>query len=633
MINLIQQQLTAVLRSANFSIITTDLNGIITTFNKEAERILKYSSDEVVGKFSPAIFHDLNEIIEESLRLSCLYSEKIEGFETFVYQSRKNIFYEKEWTYITKDKAKVPVLLNITALTDDYGNIIGFMGIGKDISKQKAKELEIQKQQELIINNNKISEFLLESTGAGSWQWNIKTNVVNFDKYWCDMLGLDVKNIEHSIDTWKNLVHIEDLDSVYSDINRYLNGETNKYKNIHRIKHVDGKYRYILDQGLVFLYDEHGKPELFCGTHIDITSIKKLEEDLISSQSVAKIGNWSYDCKKNEISWSNEMYNVFEHNIKLGPPTYDEHFLSILKEDRDTWADTVKKCLADGNPYKMVFRTKTNSGKIKTVEAYGESIKDENGAVVGLFGTCQDVSERVEAQNLLEKEKMKNIHSSKLASLGELSAGVAHEINNPLAIISGMSYMIKTKIQDEDLINKITTIDKSVERISKIVQGLKKFSRTSDNSNKKKVNIANVLIEAVDLVKIKSTRMDIPIELNVQENLICFINEIEIGQVFINLLNNGLDAVKSQSQRWIKVNCYEEYSKIKIQIIDSGNGISDLNSDKIFEPFFTTKEVGSGTGLGLSISKGIIEDHCGLLFLNKNQTNTCFEIHLKKEEF
>ena len=144
------QQFKAILNSAKFSIITTDQNGIITSFNKEAEAILEYHPTELIGIQSPAIFHDMEEVISEGKRLSELYQTEISGFETFVFLSRKDIFYEKEWTYISKSGKKTKILLNITALRNDFNEIIGFMGIGKDLTNVKINE-ELIRQKDAII--------------------------------------------------------------------------------------------------------------------------------------------------------------------------------------------------------------------------------------------------------------------------------------------------------------------------------------------------------------------------------------------------------------------------------------------------------------------------------------------------
>jgi PAS domain S-box-containing protein len=159
----------AILDSANYMIISTSVEGIILTFNKAAEKMLGYTVDEVVHKLTPVIFHDFQEIVEESKKLS----EELEmiinpGFEIFIVQAKQGKIYEKDWTYIRKDNSRFPVNLSATALTNSEGHITGFLGVATDISKQKEAEAKLQatfqeletKKIEAEAANRAKSEFL-----------------------------------------------------------------------------------------------------------------------------------------------------------------------------------------------------------------------------------------------------------------------------------------------------------------------------------------------------------------------------------------------------------------------------------------------------------------------------------------
>lgn len=137
----------AILDSANYSIISTDVDGTILTFNAAAERLLGYAASEVIGKTTPVIIHDWEEVVERSQQLTQELGIPIEpGFETFVAKARRGKLDEREWTYIRKDGSRFPVLLSITALQDAQGKITGFLGIGSDITERKQAEAELQRQ-------------------------------------------------------------------------------------------------------------------------------------------------------------------------------------------------------------------------------------------------------------------------------------------------------------------------------------------------------------------------------------------------------------------------------------------------------------------------------------------------------
>ncbi len=249
--------------------------------------------------------------------------------------------------------------------------------------------------------------------------------------------------------------------------------------------------------------------------------------------------------------------------------------------------------------------------------------------LLGVFEKhLKESNKRIQALNReMDLEKVKTIQQAKLASLGELCAGVAHEINNPLAVISGAAELIPTYVNEPQKLGKKTeSILRATDRISKIVSGLKKYSRTSPEKRRAPKTLKSIAEEALVLTEFKSKRYDTPVHLECHAPGLISCDEIEIEQVLINLINNGIDAVKSLEEKWVKVSIFEDHESAYAQVIDSGHGIPSAVADKIFQPFFTTKPTGEGTGLGLSIVKGIVEEHHGTLQLVAQSKNTCFQI-------
>jgi signal transduction histidine kinase len=226
------------------------------------------------------------------------------------------------------------------------------------------------------------------------------------------------------------------------------------------------------------------------------------------------------------------------------------------------------------------------------------------------------------------------LQSSKLASLGELSAGIAHEINNSLAIITGTAdLLLRSKDDPEKLVSKIETIKKSCGRILKIVKGLKKFSRTNDERVVHKTyDLNDICIEVQGLVEIKSKKFHTPVtfECSIPGKISC--DEVQIEQVLVNLIGNAIDAVQALPEKWVKVSVSEQDQAVVLRVMDSGPGIPEKIRDKLFDPFFTTKKVGEGTGLGLSISKGILDSHGATISVVEGLKHTCFEIRFPKVE-
>jgi C4-dicarboxylate-specific signal transduction histidine kinase len=238
-----------------------------------------------------------------------------------------------------------------------------------------------------------------------------------------------------------------------------------------------------------------------------------------------------------------------------------------------------------------------------------------------------------EAQSALIAERAKSIQNAKLASLGEMSAGIAHEINNPLSIIQASASLLLKHINNPvKLTEKIESINKSCMRISKIISGLMKFSRSGKSVQYGMASISAIANEALLLTSTyaKQNLIQVKVEINSSSTILC--NEVEIEQVFINLINNAVDAVKDLPDKWVKISVFDEGENAVVQILDSGKGIPEKVREKIFQPFFTTKEVGKGTGLGLSIALGILGEHKATISIISENPNTCFEIRFKKSQ-
>jgi PAS domain S-box-containing protein len=271
-----------------------------------------------------------------------------------------------------------------------------------------------------------------------------------------------------------------------------------------------------------------------------------------------------------------------------------------------------------------------NNGEVRHTQVTFQPDID-GGIVKGIFTVAIDITAEVQMRKALELERLKVLRTSRLASLGEMSAGIAHEISNPLAIIEGSTNLLTKFLNNpEKLISKIEAIKKSCGRISKIVSGLRKFSRSGDKIELSLHSLSAIAREVLKLTESKSKRHDTSVTMESKTDASVFCNEIEIEQVLINLINNAIDAVKTNPEKWVKVLLFDDNDSVVLRVIDSGSGIPENVRNKLFEPFFTTKKVGEGTGLGLSISKGILDEHKATITVVTDYPNTCLEVRFPK---
>lgn len=252
----------------------------------------------------------------------------------------------------------------------------------------------------------------------------------------------------------------------------------------------------------------------------------------------------------------------------------------------------------------------------------------------------RDLNTSLEEKVLLRTEQLRQqgealISSAKLAAIGEMAAGVAHEINTPLSIIvSRVGLLLKGIDSDVLDIEKIKTgltqIKSTANMVTKIMMGLKTVSRNSETDPMEKVNVSAIVEDAIVLCRDRFRKASVDLNVDAEPNTELWIEgrATQLTQVLINLLGNAFDAISSLPEKWVNIKVSRSIHGIVISITDSGYGIPDQVLAKMMDAFFTTKAVGQGTGLGLSISKNIIENHQGKLYYDRNSPRTCFVIKL-----
>lgn len=232
------------------------------------------------------------------------------------------------------------------------------------------------------------------------------------------------------------------------------------------------------------------------------------------------------------------------------------------------------------------------------------------------------------------EQQVRLLSSSRLATLGEFSSGVAHEINNPLGIIYGKTDLLIGKIE-KNLIDlssvsaELQKIKLNADRIAKIVRGLKTFSRDGHGDPFSKVLLKDLFIDTFSISSERLKSKNIKFDIIGFDEVMINCRPTQISQVLLNLLSNSIDAIELRPKPWILIQVKVEQD-VQILITDSGLGISKSHAEKIMDPFYTTKEAGKGTGLGLSISESIIKEHKGSLQYNRASANTQFIIRLPK---
>jgi PAS domain S-box-containing protein len=246
--------------------------------------------------------------------------------------------------------------------------------------------------------------------------------------------------------------------------------------------------------------------------------------------------------------------------------------------------------------------------------------------------TITDMTGAKRSQLVSVERQARKEATAKLTALGEMAAGVAHEINNPLAIILGKVYTIEKFLQTNKSIEPIETslakISQTVDRIKKIIQALQAFAYGGEEDPFVSTDLSSIVRDVILRLEKHLGEKKIQIQLDLEPNLNFDCRPNQISQCLTNLIRNSCDAIEQRDDRWIRIWTRSAHQSLVLTITDSGTGIPEEIQSRLMEPFFTTKPPGAGTGLGLSITRGLISSHMGRIWLDSSAAHTTFVVEL-----
>ncbi|MBE9482693.1 MAG: PAS domain S-box protein [Chloroflexi bacterium] len=274
---------------------------------------------------------------------------------------------------------------------------------------------------------------------------------------------------------------------------------------------------------------------------------------------------------------------------------------SVLKEIASTIGKTARE-----------LHIRKRDGTEIVVSDTKVAVRDDTGKILYFDGIIEDITERKRAEEREKKLQQELSLSSRLASIGQLAAGVAHEINNPLTAVVGFSQLLLEKTIDEDIKRSLERIHNEGWRAAKVVENLLTFARRRQ-SEKQPQDINDVLQKALELRDYELKTSSIEVALDLTPGLpMAVVDFHQIQEVFLNIILNAEQAMLEANKRGkLSIESEETKGCIRVMFTDDGPGITAEHLDKLFDPFFTTRGERGGTGLGLSICHGIVSEHGG----------------------
>ncbi|MGB4498608.1 MAG: PAS domain S-box protein, partial [Methylococcaceae bacterium] len=552
----------AILDYAPHSIIATTPDGLITLFNKAAEKITGYSSEEMVGKQTPAIIHDLDEVIARNNAFSAELNVPVElGFETFVIKSHLGLENEHEWTYIAKDGQRIDVLLSVNALQDKTETYVtGYLGIAVNITERKAAENALKISQDNLNHAQKIAHI-------GSWHIDEMGNLDWSDETY-RIFGFDnAKSLQYS--DFLNITHPDDRERVNDEWNKALNGAP--YEVIHRVI-VNEKIKWIHEQAEL-VFDNDGKLKDVLGTSQDITEQKQIE--LAVQASEARFRS-IFEHASIGIAFTDEMGNLLQVNqcfLDLIKFTWDElekvnFSMFTHKDDLALEMSFFQEILENKiDYYRMEKRYITKNGVIIWVDVNVTAIRNEQNQPINFVGLVIDITNRknIEAQLVEAKHAAENANQAK----SEFLANMSHEIRTPMNAVLGLTQLIletELNYRQRDFLTKVYSSSKALLSLLNDILDYSKIEAGRLDIESVPCYLETILMNVADLfsAKLSEKGLDLFFEIDPVTPYKIFSDPLRINQILNNLVSN---AIKFTAVGEIKINVKPLKTQGKIQTL------------------------------------------------------------------
>src|SRR5882762_9007925 len=512
--------------------------------------------------------------------------------------------------------------------------------VGERTSQLTAVNEELRRSQAYLAGAQRLSQ-------TGSFGWRLSTGEILWSEETFRIFQYD-RTTTPTVELILQRVHPEDAALVRQTIER-ASHDGKDFEHEYRLVMPDGAIKHVNVVARA-LNDESDGIE-FVGAVMDVSDRKRAEEALRRSegylaeaQRLTGTGSWAWNvASRRSVYWSQENYRLFGFDLEGGIPSDEAFYQRVHPEDLDrVRREVFLERPEEGSHFDVVFRIVLPGGEIKYIRSTGHPVRNPSGDLLEYVGTSIDVTERKRSEQALEALRQAQAdlaHVSRVTTMGELTASLAHEVNQPIAAASTnantcLRWLAGDTPNIEEARAAAMRIVKDAKRAGEIISRVRQLFKKG-TSQREFVDVNEIIREMVVLLRGETIRYNISVGTDLAADLPqVMADRVQLQQVLMNLMINGIEAIKDaggthelaiRSQR-------TEIEEVVVSVTDSGVGLPSQQTEQIFNAFFTTKP--HGTGMGLRISHSIIESHGGRLWAANNSprgASFCFSLPTKAE--